>query len=172
MQRGLARAREFSLEAYEAGWRRIVAEATAWLPDQPLPRMRSISTLAPQRAAALEQAQAGDVHWLEQAADVMDRDYVVYSNAPLVGPLITWVRRNLTSHLREPYLDPALERQVAFNREVVSLLRRILVNTESGVAHPANLADLSQQISHLEAQLDVLQQQVAALRSTHSEWKG
>ena len=39
--------------------------------------------------------------------------------------LIAWVRRNLTSHLREPYLDPTLERQVAFNRQLVNELREI-----------------------------------------------
>ena len=59
----------------------------------------------------------------ERRADVMLRDYQVRSGLPVVGRLIAWARRNLTSHLREPYLDPVLERQVAMNRELLSLLR-------------------------------------------------
>ncbi len=62
----------------------------------------------------------------ERQSDVMLRNYRVHSKAPLVGPLITWVRRNLTSHLREPYLDPTLERQVALNRDLVKALQEIL----------------------------------------------
>lgn len=62
---------------------------------------------------------------LNSQADVMLRGYVVRSKAPVVGRLIAWVRRNLTSHLREPYLDPTLERQVAFNRAVVQALARL-----------------------------------------------
>jgi FkbM family methyltransferase len=63
---------------------------------------------------------------LEHQADIMSRDYQVRSHIPLVGGLIAWVRRNLTSHLWEPYLDPALERQVAFNRHLVHLLQERL----------------------------------------------
>jgi hypothetical protein len=63
---------------------------------------------------------------LDRQADVMLRNYQVRSRVPLVGPFIAWVRRNLTSHLREPYLDPTLERQVAVNRELVTALRELL----------------------------------------------
>ena len=59
---------------------------------------------------------------LERHADVMLRDYRVRSRLPLVA----WVRRNLTSHLREPYLDPTLERQVALNRQMIAILRGLL----------------------------------------------
>lgn len=62
---------------------------------------------------------------LEAQADVMLRDYKVRSNIPLLGGLVAWVRKNITSHLREPYLDPTLERQVAFNRRLVSELRAL-----------------------------------------------
>ncbi len=58
-------------------------------------------------------------------ADVMLRDYVVQSTQPLVGSLIVWVRRNLTSHLREPYIDPVIERQVVFNQLALECLRDI-----------------------------------------------
>jgi hypothetical protein len=58
-------------------------------------------------------------------ADVMPRDYQVRSRIPLLGGLVAWLRRNLTSHLREPYLDPTLERQVAFNRTVVDWMEGV-----------------------------------------------
>lgn len=60
---------------------------------------------------------------LQLQADVRPRGYVVRSRVPLFGGLIAWVRRNLTSHLREPYLDPILDRQVAFNRHVANEAR-------------------------------------------------
>jgi hypothetical protein len=58
-------------------------------------------------------------------ADIMQRDYVVRSRVPVVGGLIAWVRRNLTSHLREPYLDPTLERQVALNQTIVAWMEQM-----------------------------------------------
>ena len=61
----------------------------------------------------------------ERQADVMQRDYQVQSKVPLVGPLVAWIRRNLTSHLREPYLDPTLEKQVALNRDLVKALQEV-----------------------------------------------
>lgn len=48
--------------------------------------------------------------------------YEVRSHVPFVGRLIAWVRRHLTSHLKEPYLDPIVERQEHFNRELVQTL--------------------------------------------------
>jgi hypothetical protein len=76
--------------------------------------------------ATLElEAMLSQLTMLEQKADVMSRNYQVKSHIPLIGGLIVWVRRNLTSHLREPYLDPTLERQVAFNRQLINELRQI-----------------------------------------------
>ena len=63
---------------------------------------------------------------MDRQADVMHRDYRVRSRLPFIGPLVAWTRRNLTSHLREPYLDPTLERQVAINRELALVLREML----------------------------------------------
>lgn len=62
----------------------------------------------------------------DRQADVMLRDYQVRSRLPLFGPLVAWIRRNLTSHLREPYLDPTLERQVALNHELIAILREMM----------------------------------------------
>ena len=62
----------------------------------------------------------------DRQADVMLRGYQIRSRLPLIGPLVAWIRRNLTSHLREPYLDPTLERQVALNHEVIAILREMI----------------------------------------------
>lgn len=77
----------------------------------------------------VEQARvlAGDWHptqmqQLRQLAQVGAPGYTVRSQLPLIGGLIAWMRRQLTSHLREPYLDPIVERQEAFNRAVLDTL--------------------------------------------------
>ncbi|MBN1888132.1 MAG: FkbM family methyltransferase [Thermoflexales bacterium] len=80
---------------------------------------------------------------IKSKADVMARGYAVRSRIPLIGGLVAWVRRNMTSHLREPYLDPTLERQVAFNR----LLMQEVCDLAELQSH------LMQQIAHLQAQL-------------------
>jgi hypothetical protein len=77
---------------------------------------------AAQQIAAL----AARIEAIERQTDVMPHSYRVRSKVPLIGPLIAWLRRNLTSHLREPYLDPILERQVALNRELVIVVREVL----------------------------------------------
>lgn len=63
---------------------------------------------------------------LTQQADVMMRGYQIRSGLPLLGGAIAWGRRNLTSHLREPYLDPTLERQVRVNQTLMSILAELL----------------------------------------------
>ena len=83
---------------------------------------------------------AARLEGIERQADIMLRGYRVRSRIPVIGPLIAWVRRNLTSHLREPYLDPTLERQVAVNRELVTALRELL----------GRQAELEQRLARLE----------------------
>jgi radical SAM protein with 4Fe4S-binding SPASM domain len=77
---------------------------------------------------------------IEAHSDVLARGYEVRSHIPLAGPFIAWIRRNLTSHLREPYMDPTLERQVVVNREMVVALRDLLLRQ----------ADLEERLSQLE----------------------
>jgi hypothetical protein len=89
-------------------------------------------------------ALAARLETIERQADVMLRGYQVRSRVPLFGSLIAWVRRNLTSHLREPYLDPTLERQVALNRELAAALREVL----------SLQADLEARLARLEERLD------------------
>lgn len=86
--------------------------------DQPRP---ALGWPAPQMAGL-----AARLEGIERQADIMLRGYQVRSRIPVIGPLIAWVRRNLTSHLREPYVDPTFERQVAVNRELVAALRELL----------------------------------------------
>ena len=74
------------------------------------------------RLLAANQRLAG----LNQQADVMLHGYTIHSHMPVVGQLIAWVRRNLTSHLREPYLDVIIERQVQVNRQVVGELQAVV----------------------------------------------
>lgn len=163
VQQGLLRAREFSLEQYEIGWGKIVADVTAWLPDQPIPRLRSLTaqpapsalatSVAPEPAEAkkapstppptptlhnlLSKAEIEQgLTQLRTSADIMTRGYNVYSKLPLVGKAIAWIRRNLTSHLREPYIDPTFERQVAFNRQMIALMQQ-MAQRQPGFAEQA-----------------------------------
>jgi len=78
------------------------------------------------QAASQIAGLAARLEAIELQADIMQRGYRVRSTVPVIGPLIAWVRRNLTSHLREPYLDPTLERQVAVNRDMVTVVRGLL----------------------------------------------
>ena len=71
-----------------------------------------------------------EVTKLQAQSDIVDHTYRVQSQLPIIGPLIAWARRNLTSHLREPYMDPALTRQVAFNQHVVQFLGQLVTTIE------------------------------------------
>jgi glycosyltransferase involved in cell wall biosynthesis len=166
VNRGLRRAQTFSLDRYEAEWARIVSRAVAYLPRQPYPDLMSApahslgtifggardvaeSVASPNAGAFthLERARAllnGHILHLDNTADVMKRGYVVRSGVPVIGPLIAWVRRTLTSHLREPYLDPMIEKQVAFNRHVAFTLHQILDALTAQLAQQAKADSGSQ----------------------------
>jgi len=88
-------------------------------------RVTALEQTAPQSSSQIA-GLAARLKVVERQADIMLRGYRVRSRVPVIGPLIAWVRRNLTSHLREPYLDPTLERQVVVNRELVTVLRELL----------------------------------------------
>ena len=183
VRRGLARAREFSLERYEAGWAKIVAEATAWLPNQPYPRLRSV--LAKPAVSDVEAKDdgpvstvqqvllKGDLGRLEASADVMLRDYTVRSGLPVVGPLIAWFRRNLTSHLREPYVDPTFERQVAFNQEMIQVVGQAMAYmlAHSGVQEDTlqdsvqRQRELGHRMERVEAWLGLVSAQITLLEA-------
>jgi hypothetical protein len=130
VQRGLQRAIDFSLEAYNNGWTRIVTEVQEWLVARPSRPLRlsgptSVNSGNAATAELLDLPLQDEVMLLHQAAESMLKPYVVRSGVPVIGPLIVWLRRNLTSHLREPYLDPTLRRQERFNWLVVQTMRQV-----------------------------------------------
>jgi septal ring factor EnvC (AmiA/AmiB activator) len=91
------------------------------------------------------------------SSDVALRDYEVRSRLPLIGPLIVWLRKNLTSHLREPYLDPIVERQVTYNRQAAEWIGR---TTQMLTASRTRQQELEERIKALEAQVAQLEQQL------------
>lgn len=144
---------------YEILWAEAVAAATAWLPNPPYPygRLAALektrSPLEDVRAAPAETASGtdldltlllADIEALSASAATMQRDYVVRSRLPLVGPILAWLRRNLTSHLREPYIDPTFQRQELFNRQVAKTLDG-LVRQQA-----VRLAALEERVARLE----------------------
>ncbi len=86
---------------------------------------------------------------LEAQADVMLRGYEVRSNIPLLGGLIAWTRKNVTSHLREPYLDPTLEQQVAFNRRLARELRALATDQADTLQRLGRMEGSQQQPSRI-----------------------
>jgi glycosyltransferase involved in cell wall biosynthesis len=103
-QRGVRRALEFTRERYHARLGDVLEEA--------LPAERRLSVehlLAP----------------LRQSGDALP-PYRVESRIPVVGPLIAWARRQLTAHLKEPYVDAIARRQAAFDAELVERVQYAL----------------------------------------------
>jgi hypothetical protein len=155
VQRGLQRAQDFSLEAYNNNWSRVITEVQEWLVERPtrplrlsaFPQVKQGSAVATE---LLDLPLQDEIKQLHQAADAVLKPYQVKSNVPVVGRLIVWVRRNLTSHLREPYLDPTLRRQERFNWLVVQTLRQVNRLLEQPAAEQASL---DQRVTQLETQL-------------------
>ena len=176
VQLGLARARDFSLERYRTEWAKIVSEVTEWLPVRPYPRPRAAAqtqsgSIGARTAGMTDPYMLGtesadmllldDLRQVEAAADVMLHGYAVQSHMPILGPIVAWIRRNLTSHLREPYLDKMFDKQEGFNWRVVQMLRSLAgqaieARQGSTAALQARIATLEEQQSALQAQLDLL----------------
>jgi glycosyltransferase involved in cell wall biosynthesis len=147
---GQERAQSFSLERYEQRWADLLAELIAQFG---IPEQR-------QQVQLTMMNMNGPVSFdkLERRARVLDRTYRVWSDKPLIGPLIAWVRRNMTSHLREPYLDPMMDRQEAFNLEVVQALYALANHIEE------RAADLERRQDALKERLDQLQRDLEGWR--------
>jgi|GEM_PF-3463941 len=133
------------LKCYEAGLAEIVDRAVIYtlpeIPPEPLVEVE-------------EEVSLGDLLGdIKAHSDVALRDYVVRSKAALVGPFIAWVRRNLTSHLREPYLDLTIERQVVFNQQLAELLKQVGAAMDASAQRQAELEARSQA---LEVQAETL----------------
>jgi glycosyltransferase involved in cell wall biosynthesis len=157
VQRGLQRAVDFSLEAYNNGWTRIVTEVQEWLvarPSRPLRLSRPTTGNSGNASTALLDLPLQDeVKLLHQAAESVLKPYELQSKVPVVGPLIVWLRRNLTSHLREPYLDPTLRRQERFNWLVVQTMRQVNRLLEQSNSERQPQAALDQRVTQLETQV-------------------
>ncbi len=150
--RGQERAKAFGVQRYRAGLAEIVDAVVA----QTLPQVPSEAD-GESRAEPLPSSPARLLGILadeiQAHSDVMLRGYVVRSRIPLLGGLVAWTRRNLTSHLREPYLDPTLERQVEVNRRSAEWLRMAAKALDASARRQA---DLEYQIRALETQLQAL----------------
>ena len=151
---------------YSILWAEVVAEVTAWLPNRPFPygHLPAMSEVHPTRsaeqrspslpslAAVPDALLAADLQALLANAKTMTHNYVVRSRLPIIGPLLAWLRRNLTSHLREPYIDPTFERQELYNQQVAQLLATIIQQ------EAATQATLHARIAELEARLAAFEQ--------------
>jgi glycosyltransferase involved in cell wall biosynthesis len=107
VDRGCKRARQFGLEPFaEQVWEVVCAAAEL-------------------HAAGPAPAQGQDRHPLFAYADIAMRGYTVRSGAPVAGRWIEWIRRNSTTHVKEAYLDPMIERQVTFNQQLALEVERL-----------------------------------------------
>ncbi len=167
VQRGLARVVDFSPERYAHGWAQIVHEVTEWLPAGPYPGpLVEAQNAPPRRRQTIDVEFIGsllddDLHQLEVRAATMQHDYVVHSRLPLFGPLLAWFRRNITSHLREPYVDPTFERQELFNWQVVQTMQLLSAQLTRVQGDPDALAAAQARIEELEQELATLRAEVA-----------
>ena len=99
-QRGIRRALDFTHARFEEHLLNLVGRALRAAP--------AFDGIAGQR--------------LGLAAQVARPSYSVRSGLPMVGKVVAWARRQLTSHLKEPYLDPVIADQERFNRDMVATL--------------------------------------------------
>lgn len=147
---------QYSLLA-QHGIRRSLAFTRARVDD-------ALLTLIEQARGRLDVRLAPDQQQrLQRMAQISMPDYTVRSRLPIAGRLIAWTRRQLTSHLREPYLDPMIARQEAFNTELLRTLvplleqnmheqRRLKREVEvlqQRLAQPANIEGNNADVEHL-----------------------
>ncbi|OQA42998.1 MAG: GDP-mannose-dependent alpha-(1-6)-phosphatidylinositol monomannoside mannosyltransferase [Chloroflexi bacterium ADurb.Bin325] len=156
-ERGLARAASYTLERYEESFAAVIDRYCVGLPlrVQPTPRARLAEAAAgPAEATPAEPAPPREgAPWpeLNAEASITMPEYTVRSKLPLVGGLIVWVRRNLTSHLKEPYVDRIFQRQQGFNLRaawiIEELTRRLDESQARGAALAARLESLQQLVA-------------------------
>jgi hypothetical protein len=163
VDRGLERVQAFSLERYEVALAEIVDKAMTYT----LPRATTAAATdgSDEAPPPLSDARPRDdgilvllADEIEARSDVALREYTVRSGIPLVGPLVAWVRRNLTSHLREPYLNPRIDRQVSLNRQIAEWLKRAATTSS---ARSRRQDELETRVQALEAQVEALTRESA-----------
>jgi hypothetical protein len=163
------------LQEWALAWHGLLAQAAGWLPLTG--RARGENDLYQNRRSRVQgdvpvEAQAvaplaRELAHLRAAAAVLPESYEVRSPTPVVGPVIAWVRRQLTSHLREPYLEPILQKQEHFNWQAVVALEELAREAEmlqaQRAAQQEELArrnrELAGEIAQLLVWIEVLQQQ-------------
>ncbi len=132
IERGYERVGYFSQEQFNLRAAKVLHEVNA------------LSRQGPPPAAYRPQNRIYD------QADVSLRNYRVRSKLPVLGPLIEWIRRNSTTHVKEAYLDRIIERQVLYNRllageifqlraEIARLHKELGRDAESGRIDEDNL---------------------------------
>lgn len=141
-RRGIRRSLEFSRERFEERFGQIIARAEADL------------------AQGLNHSQ---IDTLRKAAHVSMPEYQVSSGAPVVGKAIAWLRRNLTSHLREPYIDPIIDKQERYNKLLLDTLLPALERSQHTQQR------LERQIRLLERRVEQLQRQLNEARDQSNE---
>jgi glycosyltransferase involved in cell wall biosynthesis len=141
-QRGRRRALEFTEERYEERLRDLIAGAA-----RPAAAAAPAALLAPLRDLA-RTARPG---------------YQVRSRLPLVGRLVATIRSQLTAHLREPYLDPILAQQEAFNLAIqaqIVELTQLIWRIEQQNATRELIREQLAQIAELRARVEALEAQL------------
>jgi glycosyltransferase involved in cell wall biosynthesis len=132
-RRGVRRALEFSRDRFEERFGQVIARAEADL-EQGISRTQ--------------------INTLREAAHVAMRDYQVSSSTPVVGKFVAWLRRNLTSHIREPYIDPIIDKQEKYNKLILEILLPALERSQH------HQQRLERQIRLLERRIEQLQAQI------------
>ncbi len=172
-QLGLQRATGFSLPDFRQRWQEVLQVVMAHQPElalaQPVAFVQPIANdaaeSAPGSAPLLPEL---DDHFreLETMGDISMHDYVVRSDKPLIGPLLAWVRRNLTSHLKEPYVDPIIDRQVHVNRRLVWDIKAVYARLREAMAYvERRLNELAEPVRLSEQRLQAEQARVTALEA-------
>ncbi len=140
-QRGIRRAKSFSAVRY--------ADQLHSALEQVIPAIKG---------AGVEQADRATMTLLAQ---VGQPDYTIKSNLPVFGRLIVWLRSQLTSHLKEPYLDVIVSRQERFNfavqERIAELSQRLRYMNQREAnrtirAQELRITQLEERINQLEAQ--------------------
>ncbi len=149
------------LEQYEAQLAEIVNRSVTYtlpeIPSEPVEERVDTQSELPYTALQNELVLGGITDEIKDQSDIAIRDYVIRSGMPLIGPLIAWARRNLTSHLREPYLDPMIERQVTLNHQIAEWMKRAV---SAWVAATRRQTELEVRVEALEAQIEALTQRL------------
>jgi glycosyltransferase involved in cell wall biosynthesis/SAM-dependent methyltransferase len=193
VRKGLERAQEFTLERYQRELKEGCEDALSYAHLTPGRRLRPThaKTLAtevatppsppmPTRPSGPTSAAEHPLSfsWPVPTAnpDIMIRGYVVRSDKPIIGPLIAWIRRHSTSHLREPYLDPMLERQVIFNYQVVQAWQELIAQLRDLVGRwqriEQKVVDLDARLTAWESQWQRTEEHLSFLETLHANLDG